>query len=211
MDDLKMMTDCFHVPKPEIYRALAISNRSNFKFMDESLNLFNAGDYNESHRCLLYHCAPKAIVHGHDIDRFREALGKLNEVKSNILDWNTGGAIYLAYIDLCQMIDADLFNGNGNDLLNFLSDRIGGLSYHGELSTSVEEGDLNYRIFQTSKITMQTLVSKLKPIDELMDDSITKVRKVINMEQTHAQKRNILDQLNVKLLSSVDPLVVMSR
>ncbi|XP_048244213.1 nuclear pore complex protein Nup98-Nup96-like isoform X2 [Haliotis rufescens] len=94
------------VPHAWIHHAKAIKARSENKYHDEAWHLLKAAQWNEGHKVILAHIAADAIIN-ENFAYLRRYLEELSppEISSSVLDWSTGGKVFLDYINLCQRLE----------------------------------------------------------------------------------------------------------
>ncbi|KAG1655392.1 Nuclear pore complex protein Nup98-Nup96 [Nymphon striatum] len=113
------LNEKLYVPKFKIYKAKYLKARYSFQYNDEAKYLSEAGEWNDSHKIILKHIAPDAIINEcYDIlYKYLTEFENAN-VCDSVLDWQTGGQVFLDYIHISETIKeflSQVANGNNFD------------------------------------------------------------------------------------------------
>ncbi|KAG1655395.1 Nuclear pore complex protein Nup98-Nup96 [Nymphon striatum] len=127
------LNEKLYVPKFKIYKAKVnfcyfcflffflqyLKARYSFQYNDEAKYLSEAGEWNDSHKIILKHIAPDAIINEcYDIlYKYLTEFENAN-VCDSVLDWQTGGQVFLDYIHISETIKeflSQVANGNNFD------------------------------------------------------------------------------------------------
>ncbi|XP_054715876.1 nuclear pore complex protein Nup98-Nup96-like [Uloborus diversus] len=97
------------IPESWIFEAKAIKAHSMNKRAEEAWFLLKAGYWNKSHDIVIKHLASDAVIN-EDYDYLLKYLSELSlpERSCSILDWASGGQVYLDYINMCRMVEGVL-------------------------------------------------------------------------------------------------------
>lgn len=100
--DFETLTTEFHIPAPWIWEAKALLSRSQSDSLSEIHHLLRAENWEEAHSVLCRTVGPRAIIE-EDYSTLQEILEPFEtEGKEHIEHWETGGLIYLNFVDLVQ-------------------------------------------------------------------------------------------------------------
>lgn len=94
------------VPQEWINEAKAVRARRDNDFHAEAFYLLKSKQWNQSHKLIIRHIAPEMIIN-ENYDYLKGILDQMSlpEHSSVILDWTSGGQVYLDYIHLSQTVD----------------------------------------------------------------------------------------------------------
>ncbi|KFM59064.1 Nuclear pore complex protein Nup98-Nup96, partial [Stegodyphus mimosarum] len=105
----KFLVEQLLVPVKWIFEAKAVLARSLGKHAEEAWYLLKAESWNESHSIVIKYLASDAVIN-EDYDYLMKYLSELAlpERSCFILDWASGGQVYLDYINMCQVVQGVL-------------------------------------------------------------------------------------------------------
>ncbi|KAK3891422.1 hypothetical protein Pcinc_004721 [Petrolisthes cinctipes] len=94
------------IPKMWIHKAKATKARSLGMIDEEAWFLLEAGDLNRAHSLIIDTIAPNSIIN-EDHDYLRKYLDKActGGAVSKVVDWATGGGVYLDYLEMCAVVE----------------------------------------------------------------------------------------------------------
>jgi nuclear pore complex protein Nup98-Nup96 len=99
-DSFKKLTEKLKIPSPWIWHAKALYMRSVKKdAAGEVQCLLRAESYAEAHRTFIKEVAPVAVIE-RNYDALADLLGQFDGRQSQVPDWNLGGEVYKAFLQL---------------------------------------------------------------------------------------------------------------
>ncbi|KAG8180121.1 hypothetical protein JTE90_012136 [Oedothorax gibbosus] len=117
----KFLTERLKVPENWLFEAKAIKANTSGKKAEEAWYLLKAGSWSKSHQIVIKNLAPSAIIN-EDFEFLMKYLSEfaVPERSATIIDWASGGQVYLDYINMCQVVqDVVSRETSAYDLENF--------------------------------------------------------------------------------------------
>ncbi|XP_076117193.1 nuclear pore complex protein Nup98-Nup96-like isoform X3 [Mytilus galloprovincialis] len=105
-DKEDFLQEKLNIPVRWIHYAKALRAKHENKSHEEALHLLKSGHWNASHKVILKHIAPDAIINENH-EYLKKYLKELSNPahSSKISDWHFGGQVFLDYINQCEAVE----------------------------------------------------------------------------------------------------------
>ncbi|XP_052089696.1 nuclear pore complex protein Nup98-Nup96-like isoform X6 [Mytilus californianus] len=105
-DKEDFLQEKLNIPVRWIHYAKALRAKHENKSHEEALHLLKSGHWNASHKVILKHIAPDAIINENH-EYLKKYLKELSNPahSSKISDWHYGGQVFLDYINQCEAVE----------------------------------------------------------------------------------------------------------